>query len=44
MNRMIAAAALALAMLYGTGAASAQSYPARSIQVIVPFAAAARAT
>ena len=38
MNRMIAATALALAVLYGTGAASAQSYPARSIQVIVPFA------
>jgi tripartite-type tricarboxylate transporter receptor subunit TctC len=38
MNRMVMAAALALAAL-GTGAtASAQTYPARSIQVIVPFA------
>jgi len=38
MNRMIAATALALAVLNGAEAASAQSYPARSIQVIVPFA------
>ncbi len=38
MNRLIAVAALTLAPLCAAGAASAQAYPARSIQVIVPFA------
>jgi tripartite-type tricarboxylate transporter receptor subunit TctC len=38
MNRLTMAAALALALLCGPETASAQSYPARSIQVIVPFA------
>lgn len=38
MNRLIAIAMLALASLCATETASAQTYPARSIQVIVPFA------
>src|SRR3954470_22121793 len=38
MKRLMAAAALALAPLCAADAASAQNYPARSIQVIVPFA------
>src|SRR3954467_8538552 len=37
-NRLTTAAALALAPLPVTTTACAQSYPARSIQVIVPFA------
>jgi tripartite-type tricarboxylate transporter receptor subunit TctC len=37
-NRLIAIAMLALASLCATETASAQTYPARSIQVIVPFA------
>src|SRR4029077_7732261 len=38
MKRLMAAAALALAPLCAADMASAQNYPARSIQVIVPFA------
>ena len=38
MNRLTMAAALALALLCAPETASAQAYPARSIQVIVPFA------
>jgi tripartite-type tricarboxylate transporter receptor subunit TctC len=38
MNRVMMAAALALAALCAGETASAQTYPARSVQVIVPFA------
>jgi tripartite-type tricarboxylate transporter receptor subunit TctC len=38
MNRLVVATALALALPCAAETASAQSYPARSIQVIVPFA------
>jgi tripartite-type tricarboxylate transporter receptor subunit TctC len=38
MNRLMMAAALALAPLCAVEGASAETYPARSIQVIVPFA------
>jgi len=38
MNRLFVAAAVALALLCATETASAQTYPVRSIQVIVPFA------
>ena len=38
MNRVMMAAALAFAALCSGATASAQTYPARSIQVIVPFA------
>jgi tripartite-type tricarboxylate transporter receptor subunit TctC len=38
MNRLMMAAALALALLCAAERASAETYPARSIQVIVPFA------
>ena len=38
MKRLLAAAALALAPLCAADITSAQNYPARSIQVIVPFA------
>ena len=39
MNRLMIAAALALSPLCAAETVSAQAYPARSIQVIVPFAA-----
>jgi hypothetical protein len=41
-KRLLTAAVLAALCIANT--AAAQTYPARSIQVIVPFAAAARAT